>query len=207
MQFKTLFAASLLGLAAAAPAEECSSSTKTSPPKSGNSPAPKTFGLVALRSASPIHFTHFSASENGFLLGLPADKQNATCSGKSDGSAVFRLSEGELYLYNTGKKQQRAYTDRSGMGQGVLQYSTVTKTPLPEAFETKGWKIDKSGNLNFADASGFTACPNGPDGSWTVWVATGNAHPGNTDKECLGFNARISEIEHATSCFYSEYSS
>ncbi|SCO23603.1 related to cell wall protein PhiA [Fusarium fujikuroi] len=193
------------GLAAAAPTEECAS-TKTAPAKSGNSPAPKTFGLVALRSGSPIHFTHFSASENGFLLGLPADKQNATCSGKSDGSAVFRLSEGELYLYNTGKKQQRAYTDRSGMGQGVLQYSTVTKNPLPEAFETKGWKIDKSGNLNFADASGFTACPNGPDGSWAVWVATGNSRPGYSEKECLGFNARVSEIEHATSCFYSEYS-
>ncbi|KAF5645165.1 hypothetical protein F52700_2365 [Fusarium sp. NRRL 52700] len=203
MQFKTLFAASLLGLAAAAPAEEC---TRTSPPKTDNSPAPKAFGLVALRSASPIHFTHFSASENGFLLGYPADKQNATCSGKSDGTAIFRLSEGELYLYSTGKTQQRVYTDRSGMGQGVLQYDTVTKTPLPEAFETKGWKIDKYGNLNFADASGFTACPNGPDGAWTIWVATGNAHPGNTDKECLGFDARVAEIEHPTSCFYSEYS-
>ncbi|PNP60841.1 hypothetical protein FNYG_14461 [Fusarium nygamai] len=181
MQFKTLFAASLLGLAAAAPAEEC---TKTAPPKTGNSPVPKTFGLVALRSASPIHFTHFSATQSGFLLGLPKDKQNATCSGKSDGSAVFRLSE----------------------GQGVLQYATETENPLPDSFETKGWKIDKSGNLNFDNASGFTACPNGPDGSWTVWVATGNSRPGNSDKECLGFNARVAEIEHATSCFYSEYS-
>ncbi|KAF4334237.1 cell wall [Fusarium beomiforme] len=200
MQFKTLFTASLLSaLAVAAP-----EGTKTGPAKSGNSPVPKTFGLVALRSGSPIHFTHFSASDSGFLLGLPKDKQNATCAGKSDGSAVFRLSEGELFLYNTGKEQQRAYTDRSGMGQGVLQYSH--SKDLPEQFETKGWKIDKAGNLNFADASGFTACPNGPDGSWAVWVATGNPRPGYSDKECLGFNARVSEIEHATSCVYSEYS-
>ncbi|KAF5667665.1 hypothetical protein FDENT_12060 [Fusarium denticulatum] len=202
MQFKTLFAASLLGLAAAAPAQEC----KTGPAKPSSSPTPKTFGLVALRSASPIHFATFSAAQNGFLLNLPKDKQNATCSGKSSGSAVFRLSEGELYLYNTGKKQQRVYTDRSGMGQGVLQYATETKDPLPESFQTKGWKIDKAGNLNFDNASGFTACRNGPDGSWTVWIQTGAAKPGNTDAECLGFNARVAEIEQPTSCVYSENS-
>ncbi|KAF4446879.1 hypothetical protein F53441_9510 [Fusarium austroafricanum] len=198
MQFKTLFAASLLGFAAAAP-----EGTKTSPPKTEDSPVPKTFGLVSLRSGSDIHFQHFSAAQGGFSLGLSAKKQNATCQGpgKPSGNAVFRLSEGELFLYSTGKKQQRAYTDRSGMGQGVLRYAD-RDAGLPRNAETKGWKVDKHGNLNFDNASGFTACPNGPDGSWIVWVATGNSRPGNSDKECLGFNARVAEIEHANSCVY-----
>lgn len=120
MQFKTLFTASLLsGLAVAAPSPKA---TCTSEAKTESSPVPKTFGLVALRSGSPIHFSSFSASQSGFDLLLPKDKQGAKCvGGKDQGTATFRLSkEGELFLYSTGKEQQIAYTDRSGMGKSLL---------------------------------------------------------------------------------------
>ncbi|KAF9770777.1 hypothetical protein IL306_011613 [Fusarium sp. DS 682] len=200
MQFKTLFTASLLSAVAVAAPE----GTKTGPPRTEDSPVPKAFGLVALRSGSPIHYKHFSASESGFDLGLPKDKQNATCWSKSDGAAIFRLTEGELFLYNTGKEQQRAYTDRSGMGQGVLQYGH--QKDLPATFETEGWKIDKAGNLNFDNAKGFMACPGDPKGPWSVWVATGNPRPGNSDKDCYSFNARVVEVKHPVSCVYTEYS-
>ncbi|KAL4724420.1 hypothetical protein ACLX1H_009034 [Fusarium chlamydosporum] len=205
MQFKTLFTASLLsGLAVAAPSPKA---TCTSEAKTESSPVPKTFGLVALRSGSPIHFSSFSASQSGFDLLLPKDKQGAKCvGGKDQGTATFRLSkEGELFLYSTGKEQQIAYTDRSGMGQGVLQYTSGKS--YPRNAETKGWKINKSGNLVFGqDEANFTACHDGFYDSWSIWVATGAEHPGNTDKECLGFNARVAEIKDATSCVYSQYS-
>ena len=122
MQFKTLFTASLLsGLAAAAPKGTCTSEPK---PKATGS-APKAFGLVALRSASPIHFSSFSATQSGFDLKLPKDKQGAKCDGKDDGTATFTIKDGELFLYSSGKTQQIAYTDRSGMGKS---HSSLTIT-------------------------------------------------------------------------------
>jgi hypothetical protein len=123
MQFKTLFTASLLsGLAAAAPKATCTSEAKA---QATGSDAPKAFGLVALRSASPIHFSAFSASQSGFSLKLPKDKQGAKCDGKDEGTATFTIKDGELFLYSTGKEQQIAYTDRSGMGK---LHSSLTTT-------------------------------------------------------------------------------
>lgn len=114
MQFKTLFTASLLsGIAAAAPKATCTSEPKAQ----ATGDAPKAFGLVALRSASPIHFASFSASQSGFDLKLPKDKQGAKCDGKDEGTATFTIKDGELFLYSSGKEQQIAYTDRSGMGK------------------------------------------------------------------------------------------
>ncbi|KAG5664952.1 hypothetical protein KAF25_008686 [Fusarium avenaceum] len=185
MQFKTLFTASLLsGLALAAPSEKAKTCDE------------KVFDLVALRSGSDIHFTRFSASLGGFQLGLPEDKQKATCKGNAHGIANFRLKDGELYLYSTDKKQQKVYTDRSGMGQGVLQYSSDGN--VSKNGESKGWKIDKSGNLVFGtDNAGFIACPNGPSDSWNVWIYTGRDRPGYSEKECLGFSARVDELKKA----------
>ncbi|KAM0351800.1 hypothetical protein ACHAPU_002312 [Fusarium lateritium] len=190
MQFKTLFTVSLLsGLAFAAPSEKATKSCE------------KPFGLIALRSASPIHFAEFSASHGGLLLNLPESKQKATCKGKSHGVAEFRIKDGELYLYNTGKEQQKLYTDRSGMGQGVLQYSSHGS--ISKNAESKGWKVDKSGDLFFGkDNASFIACPNGPNKSWNVWVNVGNDRPGFSEKECLGFNARVEYLKEGTSCVY-----
>ncbi|KAJ4251006.1 hypothetical protein NW762_011656 [Fusarium torreyae] len=202
MQFKTLFTASLLsGLAVAAPTEEpCTTPTAS---QASGSAAPKAFGLIALRSASDIHFARFSASKGGFLLNLPEGKQGADCDGESDGYATFSLNaDGELLLYSTGEEQQRAYTDRSGMGQGVLQYNNNGQG-LPRNAETKPWKIDESGNLVFDNSGGFVACPNGPDNSWNVWVATGIERPGYSEKNCTGFSARVGEITKPVSCTYS----
>ncbi|UZP36931.1 hypothetical protein NXS19_004747 [Fusarium pseudograminearum] len=114
MQFKTLFTASLLsGLTVAAP-------------------EPKTFGLTALRSGSAFHLSSVSASESGFSLLLPKGKQGAKCvDNKKEDFATFRISKDKkLVLYHKGKEQQIAYTDRSGMGQGVLQYTGQKNYPL-----------------------------------------------------------------------------
>lgn len=100
-------AALLFATATAAPCEPNSNTTDVIQPGTP-------FGLMALRSASPIHFLSFQAARRGLLLGLPS--QNATCENDYDGPALFTLSEdGELFLY-TDSPQQKIFTDRSGMG-------------------------------------------------------------------------------------------
>jgi hypothetical protein len=111
MQFKTLFAASLLsGFSAAAPAASEDANNCGKP-----------FQLMALRSGSKVHFAPFSAAHAGLLLNLPDGAQGADCGpGGSDPNnrATFRINnEGELLLNSVGLIQQRFYTDRSGMGE------------------------------------------------------------------------------------------
>lgn len=145
------------------------------------------FGLVALRSASPIHFSSFSAAQNGILLNLPS--QNATCTSEDPNYATFYLSGGALYLSTPSQVTQELYTDRSGMGQGVLQYATSPGGYQPgRNSETTGWQIDEAGNLNFKGAS-FIACPSSIDEAWSVWVSAGVVNPGGSSG-CLSFNAR-----------------
>lgn len=108
MLFKNVLLAPLLsGLAAAAPATTSSASAPST--------NPSTFQIMALRSASDIHFAIASAYKSSIFLRLP--KQHASCDKKSDGYATFSLTEeGELYLYSTDNPPQKLYADRSGMG-------------------------------------------------------------------------------------------
>jgi hypothetical protein len=159
------------------------------------------FEVMALRSASPIHFAGLQASKS--FLSLNLAKQGASCDKKSDNHATFNLVGDELYLYKTDNPPQQLYVDRSGMGQGVLGYTTGVQ-PIPKNGERKGWKVDKNGNLNFKGA-GLIACPNSKKagGSWSVWVDAGVANPGG-NKNCLGFTARTIKIEHPISCEYTQ---
>ncbi|KAK7426239.1 hypothetical protein QQZ08_007269 [Neonectria magnoliae] len=184
MQIKALLFAPLLasGLVSAAP-----SASKS-----------EIFEILTLRSASPIHFSNVQAARNSIFLHLP--DQKAVCDKKSDNAATFKLVDGELHLYRSSGTQQKLFVDRSGMGQGVLQYST--SDALPRNAERKGWKIDKNGNLNF-NGAGLLACPGSISNSWSVWVDAGNSNPGG-NKNCLGFTARTVKISKPNSCKYTE---
>lgn len=76
--------------------------------------APATFDVMALRSASPIHFSEVSAAKGGLFLNL--SHQNATCEGKSSGDATFYIENEELVLYSCKGEKQKVFVDRSGMG-------------------------------------------------------------------------------------------
>lgn len=105
MQLKTALLSLLAAVASAAP--------------SGKScPAPvRKFGIMALRSASPIHFARVSATQNTLVLNLPDDKQDAQCEdGQAPSSATFYIKDEELYLYGKNPKQWLV-ADRSGMGK------------------------------------------------------------------------------------------
>ncbi|KAL6801365.1 hypothetical protein GGI42DRAFT_43809 [Trichoderma sp. SZMC 28013] len=168
------------------------SSANAAPP-----PAPRTFDVMALHSASPIHFAQLSAAKSGLFLNLPL--QNATCKGKSSGHATFYIANEELFLYSCEGEKQRAFVDRSGMGQGIVGYVTGNQ-PLPQRWESKGWKVDKDKNLIFKD-TGLIACPNSIDGSWRIWLGLGILEPGGS-KGCLGMSARTLDNNKPVSCRY-----
>ncbi|KAL7807081.1 hypothetical protein V8C26DRAFT_415327 [Trichoderma gracile] len=162
-------------------------------------PKPKTFDVMALRSASPIHFAQVSAVKSGLFLNLPA--QNATCKGEGSGHATFFVENEELVLYSCEGVKQKVFVDRSGMGQGIVGYITGD-APLPRYGELKGWKVDASQNLWFKDTA-LIACPNSIDGSWRIWLGLGLQTPGG-NQGCLGFTARTLPNAKPVSCRYTQ---
>ncbi|PFH55903.1 hypothetical protein XA68_17428 [Ophiocordyceps unilateralis] len=168
------------------------------------SSATKPFQLMALRSASDIHFGQISASQSNIFVNLP--DQNAVCKGKDPKSAIFYLKDQQLYLYTGSGPVQRLFVDRSGFGQGKLGYLTGNG-PVPPRFEVKGWNLrdigkDKSSGqaLYFYDKN-LLACPGGSGKGWTVWVVTDNLLPGG-NQGCLGFTPRVIESVSPVACEY-----
>ncbi|KAM5443843.1 hypothetical protein MferCBS31731_001089 [Microsporum ferrugineum] len=155
------------------------------------SPSPKTFGILSLRSASPIHFGRVDASQSNIFLNY--GDQGAICRVKpgcqKPSDAIFYLKDSILYLYTGSNPTQKVFLDRSGFGQGKMGYLTGDG-PLPPRFEVEGWTIDQSGNLSFK-GKGLLACPSSDPHItfWTVWVDAGIINPGG-NMGCLGFSAR-----------------
>lgn len=76
------------------------------------------FGIMALRSASPIHFATVSATKNKLVLNLPEDQVDSECvDGKVHSAATFYIKDEELYLYGTKDRVQQFLVDPSGMGK------------------------------------------------------------------------------------------
>lgn len=185
----------LIAAAAAAPALQARQLNFTSVPD--NTP----FSVLSIRSGSAVHLASFSALESG--LDLAVSSQGATCEAETN-TANFYLSEGALYLYTPSNITQQLYVDRSGMGQGVLQYSTSPGGyGATRNAETTGWAVDETGELNF-DGSSLLACPssaNSTTGPWSLWVNVGVANPaGNSG--CLGISSKAVEATTPNTCTY-----
>lgn len=73
------------------------------------------FSLMALRSASEVHFASFEAAKSSIFLHLPS--QNASCDAGPAEYATFYLQDGGLYLYAASATPQQLFADRSGMGK------------------------------------------------------------------------------------------
>lgn len=186
MQFKNLILTPLVaaGIASAAP-----------------NPDVKVFQAVALRSASPIHHTYLQASENGFALKLK--DQGASCDkGAKEDAATFSLNTktGEMLLYSRSNPRQQAFTDRSGMGQGLMGYRTGAQ-PLCTRCEQDKWAITKDGELQY-DGKKFRACPQ-EDGSYSVWVSAGVDNPAG-NKDCVSVSFTTSKVTKPVGCLYSQ---
>ena len=80
-------------------------------------PKSQTFNVMALRSASPIHFAPLSAANGSLFLNL--FKQGAKCSGESGDKkerATFYVKDSMLFLYSHEDKKQVVFVDGSVMG-------------------------------------------------------------------------------------------
>jgi hypothetical protein len=72
------------------------------------------FGVITIRSGSPIHNAALQAARTGITVG--ATSQNATCDSASN-AATFYIIDGELFLHSTDAPYQSIFVDRSGMGK------------------------------------------------------------------------------------------
>jgi hypothetical protein len=223
MQFITKVAL-LAGLAVAAPAgtynadDDCyeypteaaattavapPSYTSAAPPAYTSTPStpdggPQKFGLIAIRSGSPIQNTGITASKGSLFVG---GTQDAQCDSESN-FATFYLADGAAYLYAASATPQQLWVDRSGMGQGVTGYTTGAQ-PAPRNAERTGFSISDRGYLVF-DGMSPLACPGANGQGYSLWFTTAENPGGNTG--CLGVALRTVDDDTPVSCRYSESS-
>lgn len=187
----TLLCLSLAALSAsAAPVDSSSYSVN-----SGYSITPTYFGVIAIRSGSPIQNAGFQASDSRLVVG--ATKQNASCS--SNFASFWINGDGELNLFSTDNPPQKVFVDRSGMGQGIVGYVTGAQ-PLVRNGETKGWAV-KNNALEF-DGTSLQACPGAIDNAWSLWLS-GVTNPGG-NSGCLGISTLVVNTTSPVSCTYSQ---
>jgi hypothetical protein len=158
------------------------------------------FSILNIRSGSDFQNTQLQAANNSLLINAPA--QNAFCGPENPNYAQFQLSNGTLYLY-TANPPQQFFVDRSGMGQGVIQYTTGAQQPVKNG-ERQGFTVNEKGSLVFRDQTGqdigFQACPGALGGGYSVWLDSVTNPAGATD--CLGFNAFALKEEKPVKCSY-----
>jgi hypothetical protein len=193
MKFTTATAlTSTLALAAAAP----TASNSTTPL------ATDKFRLMAIRSGSEIHYANIQAVKGGLRLNYP--KQPANCPDPDVNWATFSLSQdtGALSLFE-GNPGHTAYVDRSGMGQGVIGFTTGVQ-PLQKNAERGPFEVKEDGEFVFAPENsgevGFQACPLGEGEGWSIWLA-GVEKPAQQEG-CLGFKARAMKEDNPQKCGY-----
>jgi hypothetical protein len=178
----------------------------------GEDAAPKvgdTFKLVAVpKVANEIECKPIQAINNNLIINAP--EQGATCDSDAqvDFATFYLNGLGGLFLNtnnNTNLIQQIAF-DRSGMGQGVIQYTTNAQE-LSKNQERGPFQFGVNNDLLIHDPNGkdteFQACPGAADGGWEVWVA-GVEKPAGIEG-CVKMNARAVKVEDAATCSYSVY--
>ncbi|KAF2031889.1 hypothetical protein EK21DRAFT_62316 [Setomelanomma holmii] len=160
------------------------------------------FRIMSIRSGSDIQYGSVQAVTRGFRINYPS--QNASCSTDVNYASFYLTDSGDLYL-NTDNPPQQAYVDRSGMGQGIIQYTTGVQN-IGRNQERGPFKIDDDSNLVFVSANGnttgFQACPNAAGGGYSVWLA-GATNPGG-NSNCIGFVARALKEDNPVKCAYTQ---
>ncbi|KAJ5373000.1 hypothetical protein N7517_005006 [Penicillium concentricum] len=162
-------------------------SAPTSQPPAIPNPA---FSVMAMRSASPIHFAQLNAAGQKFYLGgetasyCPAQVSNCPPGNQT----VFAPGGGSLDVMVPGGQQ--VYVDPNG----ALSFTQAHSANIPQG-SSRGpfhYAADEPwAHYSFAGwgATGFMACPT-DDSRWQVFAAIQNATvPHGNVAECLGFSA------------------
>ncbi|KAG9189294.1 hypothetical protein G6011_06162 [Alternaria panax] len=192
--------ASTLAIVSASPIATADNSSNTDPFAATKPSVNEPFRLMSLRTGTPIQFGNVQAVKGG--LSINALKQDSYCTEPDVNYATFTLTpEGDLYLYTPNPPLQ-AYVDRSGMGQGALQFTTGVQ-PIGRNQERGPFAIDDQSNLVFAANNGivgFQACPGTAENGWSVWLS-GVSTPAGIEG-CTPFTMKALKEETPVRCNY-----
>ncbi|KAJ5104176.1 hypothetical protein N7532_004705 [Penicillium argentinense] len=170
---KSFFALALPLLAAAAPAPITEPRAEANP----------NFNVMAIRSASPIHYSQLNAAGQKFWLGGKTSSYCPDIDGIQcpPGNQTVLASGGNSLDVEVPGGQQ-VYVAPSG----ALSFTQAHSANIPPAPQSAPWSHY---TFNGWGASGFMACPT-EDNRWQVFVAMQNATvPQGNVSDCLGFSA------------------
>ncbi|CAG5178513.1 uncharacterized protein ALTATR162_LOCUS8738 [Alternaria atra] len=199
----TTIAAVMMALASA---KDCNLPSIAEAAKTGD-----IFKLVALPKVSnEIECGAFQAKSGNLLINAESQGANCTTRLPRDHASFILNGVGNLFLYTGDTPDnfalQQIFVDRSGMGQGQIQYTTGIESTIGPKQERGPFRITPSSDLVFYDRNGketaFQACPlaNSLDG-WKVWL-DGSDKPAGSEG-CVGLNARAVKEENPEACEYS----
>ncbi|KAF3032133.1 hypothetical protein E8E12_003358 [Didymella heteroderae] len=210
MKYALAFAGLVAGAFAASECYTPPPATSTyKAPEATYIPAPDSgyFGVIAARSASPIHLTTLTARNGKFYLGAGAP--TTYCPAESIGAAncppgnstVFAGGESTLSLGVVVPGGQQVYV----APDGALSYTTAHSAFIPtgsivdQFSKTAPANGNSFGYLNFE--TGFVACPVGAaDAGYQVFGQTDSF---KASSDCLGFSALTSSVDEPGAWQYS----
>ncbi|EWC46774.1 hypothetical protein DRE_04019 [Drechslerella stenobrocha 248] len=181
MQFSLVALLATISAAAAVPAK---------------APAPPlSFGMMSLRSASPVHFGTLNAVSQKFYIGVekpttwcPKSVPRKEC--PSGQNTAFTMNAGRLYLNVKVPGGQRVYIacDRS------LSYTQAHSASIPAGSIETGWtlgpKQENSLRAIGHGSDGFYACPKAKNTApWKIYVGLPKDKdtPSKKASDCLPF--------------------
>lgn len=160
------------------------------------------FGLISVRSASPIHYQTVSASGQALWLNKPTASycpENVGDACPAGNVTTFAGGDGSLSMGVVVPGGQQVYVEAD---TGRVKYTQAHSAAVPEDAIRTGWNLSEGesfGNLA-NEKGGFIACPCEDDESWKVFVALDGL---KFDDDCLGFDALSSNSTSAGAWQYS----
>lgn len=163
------------------------------------------FGLLSLRSASPIHYQSVSASDHSLWLNKPTGSFCPDNVKKIGGCPVgnttdFTSADGTLSMGTVVPGGQQVYIEPE---TGAVKYTTAHSAAVPEGAIVTGWHRSEEGSLGYLknEKGGFVACPaSGNDkDSWKVFIALECVDFADA---CLSFDALASNLTEASAWQY-----
>ncbi|CZT24598.1 uncharacterized protein RCC_10323 [Ramularia collo-cygni] len=170
---KSFIAATFVAAVAALPAPQVATTEQSS------------FGGLALRSASPIHFGSINANGLGFWIhkNTSTYTEAGTIAEPTNPYTSFTLNSevGTLGLDTVVPGGQQVYVDYSPDGQAALKFTQIHSVNTGSNGVVTGFSIVDE-NLLF-EGAGFVACPE--EDAYKIYAASRG-----TNDACLGFSFR-----------------
>lgn len=131
------------------------------------------FYMLALRSASPIHFGEINAASGGLYIGkkpaIYCPANTTSCENITSTAYTGPNAYGSLSLDDVVPGGQELYIEPNC---GKVEYTIPHSAALPEGAITTGWKLDSlpSYGLVSNDNGGIFFCPENNSTTWRMYV-------------------------------------